>query len=268
MSGTQDCLIYVWDLQTGETVSCQRVACAPTVLKWVHQLRVSHYTSYELVMDIGNSISSGKLIYDPSRVQWSLKINPYAVPSGGGLIRSYRCLDCSPDRQYIYVGTTAGEVLVYKREAAVFRACIPVCHNGVQSICVLPHNGNVLCGGGDGMLKMLQGGDMAWELVQEARFDSRIQSLSCTSSGAELLLACGSGQILRCLADTFSYSVVGSGHTSAVTCMCVSRTAGSTMFATGTLGGELRIWDASDYACVATTVSVRVASPPSRPILT
>lgn len=244
--------MYVWDLQTGETISCQRVLSAPTVLQWVHQHRASHYTSYELVIDVGNVITSVKLSYDPSKVQWAMKTSPYAVPSGGGLIRSYCCLAVSPDRAFVYVGTTAGEVLVYKRDVAVFRACIPVCHGGVQSLCVRP-GGEVLCGGGDGTLKMLRGGDMAWELAQETKFDSKIVSLSATSSGAELLLACGSGQILRCLADSFSYSVVGSGHTSAISCVACSRTPGSTLMATGTVGGELRLWDVSDYACVATT---------------
>tara|TARA_B110000090_G_scaffold15146_1_gene15220 strand:- start:327 stop:476 length:150 start_codon:yes stop_codon:yes gene_type:complete len=46
--------------------------------------------------------------------------------------------------------------MVYRRNARVFRACIPICTSGVQSVAVLP-NGNVICGGGDKSLKVLMG---------------------------------------------------------------------------------------------------------------
>lgn len=207
-------------------------------------------------MDIGDSVMSSKLNYDPIKAQWNLKLTPYAVPSNGRIIRTFTCVETSAGAAYIYVGTTAGEVIVYKRESAVFRACIPVCRIGVQSIVVLPQDGNIVCGGGDGSIKMISGEDMTWRVALETKLgaaEGKIRSLSCTSSGAELLVTCSSGTILRCLSDTFAFSVIGNANTSGITCMTFSPASGSGVFATGTKGGELRVWDVIDYACLATT---------------
>lgn len=60
------------------------------------------------------------------RMQWSLKTRAYTVPPTGGLIRNFHCVDISNDRVFVYVGTSSGEVMVYRRDTVVFRACIPV----------------------------------------------------------------------------------------------------------------------------------------------
>ena len=247
----------VWDLSTGETIMCQRLNNAPTVLRWVDQYKQHQYTAYELVLDQGVTVMAARLQYDPSRVQWGLKLTPYAVPSGGGLVRSFTSLETSADRAFVFLGTSAGEVMVFKRDAAVFRACIPVCHNGVQAMAVLPTTGAVVCGGGDGSLKMIAGEDMSWELVLETSLpagDGQIRSLSVRDRDAtELVVACSSGTVLRCLSETFAHSVVGHGHTAPISALVFS--ASSTTFATGTKSGNLRVWDVSDYACLASTTA-------------
>ena len=68
-------------------LSCQRVLSAPNLVKWVFQQRVSLYTAYELVIDVGAAITAVKLTYDPSKVQWGAKLTPYATPAGGSLVR-------------------------------------------------------------------------------------------------------------------------------------------------------------------------------------
>lgn len=252
----------MWDLQTAETISCQRIQSPANVVKWVYQQRSTHYVSYEIVLDIGNAITSVKLQYDPSKVQWGLKFTPYATPAGGALIRTYTCIEASGDRNFVYVGSSAGEVLVYRRDPPVFRVCIPVCKNGVQALVALPQNGNLVCGGGDGTMKLLGGMDMSWELLLECQLtanEGRVRSLTATSSGTELLVACSTGSILRCLTESFSYAVIGHGNTSAVTCIAFTKTAGGGLFATGSKAGELRVWDITDYACVATFCNPKAA---------
>lgn len=71
--------------------------------------------------------------------------------------------------------------------------------------------------------------------------------MSASSDGSELLLSCASGSVYRCLADDFSSALVGAGHTSPL--RCASFAPGGSLFATGTAGGELRVWDIIDYAC-------------------
>ena len=88
------------------------------------------------------------------------------MPPGGGIVRYFNCMDISYDKIFVFVGTTGGDVLIFRRDSCVFRACIPICTNGVKGVVALPYD-QMLCAGGDGLLKKLTGTDMAWSLDQQ-----------------------------------------------------------------------------------------------------
>ena len=88
----EDQLLYVWDVSSGEVVMGQRTLHAVTAISFVRQERGKHYTDYELCMSYGSVVASGFLSYDPSRVQWTLKLTPYSIPAGGGLVRVFTCI--------------------------------------------------------------------------------------------------------------------------------------------------------------------------------
>jgi WD40 repeat protein len=162
----EDCLMYIWDLTTGEVIYGQKTAFPISILTWAEHKKVSHNIEYDLVIGMNNTINSGSLTYDQMRMQWSLKWKAYTVPPMGGLIRNYYCIDLSNDRVFVYIGTSSGEMMVYRRDTLVFRACIPVCTNGLHDIVVLSDN-SVVCGGGDGTFVKLIGNDMSWQKAYE-----------------------------------------------------------------------------------------------------
>jgi len=174
-------LLYIWDLTTGEVAFGQKVPSSVVILKWTEQKKVNHHIAYELMLGIGTSITQGMLTYDAFREQWSLKLTPYQVPPNGGLIRSFHCVDMSMDRTYIYVGTTSGEMLVYRRDTLVFRACIPVCSNGLVDLIVLPDE-SVLCGGGDGVLVKLRGRDVTWQVIKQVSYNEKKDDDDCSGT--------------------------------------------------------------------------------------
>lgn len=195
------------------------------------------------------------------RMQWSLAFKTYATPPGRSLVRSFHTIDLSRDRQFVYVGTSSGEMMVFRRDTVVFRACIPVCTNGLQELVTLPDD-SVVCGGGDGSFTKLVGRDITWQRVQEQRLDNTmVKSMSISASQQALLVSCASGAVYRCSTDTMQPSVVNVSNTSAVTCIGFppvpyppsSSSSANTIyyFATGTRSGEIRMWDLTDYACVA-----------------
>jgi len=127
-------------------------------------------------MGIASTLYQGSFTYDSMRMQWSMKLKAYMTPPMGGLIRNFYSIDISKDRNFIYVGTSSGEMMVYRRDTTVFRACIPVCSNGLQDLLVLADD-SVICGGGDGMLVKLIGVDMQWQKSIEV---SNMKSLFLT----------------------------------------------------------------------------------------
>lgn len=159
-------MLYIWELVTAEVVYGQRLSAPASCLLWADQKKVNHHIEYELAVGIGTVLHQGMLKYDTFRMQWFIQWKQYHVPPNGGLSRQFMCIDMSSDRVFLYIGTHAGEMMVYRRDTQVFRACIPVCTNGVHDIVTLPDD-SVLCGGGDGTFQKLIGRDMAWQAVQK-----------------------------------------------------------------------------------------------------
>lgn len=170
----EDGLLYMWDLSTGEVVFGQKQANPVTVLIWAEAKKVSHNTAYELVLGVQSILYQALFTYDNQRMQWGMKLTAFSVPPSGGLIRTMLTVALSEDRLFVYVGTGSGEMMVYRRDTTVFRACIPVCTNGLQDIVVMD-DGCVVAGGGDGTVVKLKGRDMAWQKIREV---SRCQCMN------------------------------------------------------------------------------------------
>lgn len=164
-------LLYIWDLATGEVVFGQKQPATVTVLKWAEHRKDNHNTAYELVIGMSspnNALYQANLTYDSMRMQWSMRTRLYTTPPTGGLIRNFYCVDLSMDRVFVYVGTSSGDMMVYRRDTVVFRAAIPVCTNGCQDLITLP-NDSVIIGGGDGNFVRIVGHDMVWQKTHEVR---------------------------------------------------------------------------------------------------
>ena len=220
-------------------------------LTWVECNSVNRKMTYEIAYGVGPQVFQGLLYFEAERVQWTIKSTPYAMPPSGGLVRSFCCGAVSLDKNYIYVGTSGAEVMIYCRATKpTFRGAIPVSNHGIRSILALP-DGSLCCGGGDGQLRKLIGEDLTWEVSDKAEIGGVISSLSMTLSGTEVLIGTSLGDVHRCAAHDFTLrNIVSSCHLSAVTCLSFG--SRSDQFVSGSSSGELRVWDLSDYACLAT----------------
>ena len=58
------------------------------------------------LLGIGSNLNKGVLTYDPVRVQWTLKMQAFTMPPGGGVVRYFHCLDLSFDNVFVYVGSS------------------------------------------------------------------------------------------------------------------------------------------------------------------
>lgn len=252
--------LCVWDLGSGEVVFCQKLPAAATVMKWLGYKREKHYPTYDIVLGHGSQLISCKFVFQQDKVQWGLQRELFTMPPGGSIIRTFTCVDTSVDRCFVYVGTTGGEMLVFRRDTEVYRACIPVCSNGVQSILTLLDD-SVLIGGGDGtgtyakmfcivyvlyifygiptsivihphyhynyccyyyVVTKLIGGDMEWRASMRVRFDSAVSSLSLSCNESEFLASCTDGTIYRGLVRNLANNIVNESHTSAISSIAFS----------------------------------------------
>lgn len=243
----EDCLAYIWELATEEVVFGQRHTAPPSMLKFVEQRVENRKVVYQLVVGIGNSLNKGTFYMDPQRVQWTLKLSPYAFPPGG-LVRTYCSAAISADKKYLYVGSSGGEMIVFRQDLGVYRAIIPICTNGIQTILILP-NDEILCGGGDGSISKLIGEDLNWEIIGQTSVDGTINSLTLCSNQAEVVIGTSTGKVYRSICKNLYTNLVTQCHTSSIKALCFG--SRPNIFATGTINGGIRVWDLTDYACQA-----------------
>lgn len=243
----EDSLMIIWKLDTAEIVYSYRSQSPISVISWIDS---SSKDCYNLAYGFGSNLFSASLSFDPVRVSWKMKVEKFALPPSAAIIRTYLCMSISKDNNYIILGTSAGEMLVFRRDTMIFRAAIPVCTNGVHAIVVENNTGVVLCGGGDGVIRKYLGADTSWKLDNETFFEGSIISLSLSTDGKEFLAATTTGSIYRCLVDDFRSILISSTHQSQLNSLSVSIDS-SSYIATGSISGELRIYDANDYASLA-----------------
>jgi len=247
----EDALLYIWEMSSGEVILGQRLSGPASVMRWSGHYQEGRRVRHELILGVASSLSLCSLSYDATRVQWALKITPFSLPPGhGAVVRYFTTLELLSDEVSVLVGTTAGDMMVYRRDTAVYRSCIPVTGNGCHSLVALP-DGDVLCGGGDGWLKRLSGQNMEWSVVNQVSLDGSITSLSLSPNCLEVIATCTSGSTYRLAVDSLAEMLCSASHTSSVSCIGFGSSVG--YFATGTLSGELRVWDIGDYGCQAVT---------------
>ncbi|GMI03858.1 hypothetical protein TrVE_jg2531 [Triparma verrucosa] len=253
LAGTgDDCLLYIWDMQTGEVVFGKKFDEPVILFEWASIRENGRRASYEIILcspggGPQDDVRHCELAYDPVRAQWTLHAQNVNMPSGG-LSRTYFSAMLSPDNEYMLCGTSVGDMLVFNLKNSVYRASVPVCSSGLVSIEVNAETGDVFCGGGDGTLKKLQGRDMRWELHGETMLDSKIVSLSIMAGNTEMLAATAKGTQYRVLLDDLSATIISTSHTEHIT--CTSFGSRFDVFATGDKKGNIKVWDLSDYATI------------------
>ena len=242
--------MYIWDLTTGEVIYGQRFPSSVTVLQWVEHRMENRRMVYEICLGISSNMIKATLSYDPVRVQWTLKQQTFTMPPGGGIIRYFTCIDVSFDGVFCFVGTTGGDVLIFRKDTCVFRACLPMCTNGVRGVVALPKN-QLLCCGGDGSVHKLEGSDMSWQRLETTNVqEGGVTSVSLSANKSEVIIGTSAGAVMRMMLAGLEHFSVGTSHTSEITCVAFG-TESSNLFATGTYQGELRVWDIADYTCLA-----------------
>lgn len=86
--------------------------------------------------------------------------------------------------------------------------------------------------------------------------DSCIRSIALLANKQEMLVSCASGAIYRSTAETLQHQLMTVSTTSSINCIAFPPAPFPAppsvfFFATGTINGEIRIWDLTDYACIS-----------------
>lgn len=173
----------------------------------------------------------------------------HQVGTAGKHIRDFTCLSFSSDLEYLFAGTTTGDIAVVLMKNRVVQTFIAVCSGGVLNIISLPcgHGTRILAGGGDGTATAMSGqSPLDLREERQLRLDGPLASLSLSGDGNEVFAVSTVGTCfqLRCK----DLSVKLHHQVSSGALYDVSHPGSiSDQFLTCSGDGVVTLWDANDY---------------------
>lgn len=272
----KDGKLIVWDLYTGNIVTAVPVSPNPcnfvTFGGMVKDIKM-HDTQCYLFATAGKQTIEF----------WNL--DPFMgttghdrIATGSAIVRDYTCLVFSKDRQFLYAGTTTGDVIIISVRHRSFYANIGNCQSGVQSVCSLSNG--ILIGGGYGEVLYYDmiGGQRGTKITFLDRAMCRglhgsVTSITCTTSGTIALAGTADGFIYKIKLpeqltninpcnEILNYIQHSESHTALVKYISYAPES-SDYFATVSYDDTIRLWNASDYKVMTKVFTTEFGHPMS-----
>lgn len=173
------------------------------------------------------------------------------VAAAGKQQRDFASVAFSSDYEFLYSGTTSGDVVIVLMKNLVIQQYIPNCaRNSVRSLVSLPSHDGAHCfitGGGDGTVTVYRGTDVTTIHDREqVRFDGAVDTLSLSSDCSEMLAVTGTGTVARVKTKDLVYTVVNQSPAGEVRDIKFPHGV-SDFFITCSADGPLTIWDGNNY---------------------
>ncbi|XP_023811139.1 cilia- and flagella-associated protein 52 [Oryzias latipes] len=231
LGGQDDDSIVVWNIETKQAI------CGSTA--------TSHVARHCLVVQYSNtddnvfvSAGSGTL-----RV-WELdvanrKIRPTECKLGK-LQRNIKCVEISNDDQFLFCGTTSGDILKVNLRTGLLSDFGPVKakHSLGVSVLRVMESGDLLVGSGSGVLTLCS--KTNFKMLQSIQLEKGVTSITIKDTGQQFFVGTEAGLIYRMSSDDFKAEVVFTSHTSAVKDV-VMPFGTSELFATCS-DDDIRLW--------------------------
>jgi WD40 repeat protein len=142
--------------------------------------------------------------------------------ASGSLRRSFTCLKFSPDGQWLYCGTSSGDVVTVNVARRSMQMSHPCCSSGVGSISFTLDYSKLIVGGGDGSLSLFANDNMWRDVAPFAKVPGHITSLTPVPDGSSLIIGTLHGGMHRLPAGTTASFPLRRSPTGAVRGLCVA----------------------------------------------
>ncbi|XP_060883410.1 cilia- and flagella-associated protein 52 [Labrus mixtus] len=231
LGGQDDGRIVVWNIETKQAI-CGSPASAQSA---GHCLTVHFSNTNDNVF-----VSAGS---ETLRV-WELdvhnrKIRPTECQTGK-LRRIVNCVEISEDDQFIYCGTTSGDIMKINLERRLMADCGPLKTKYSQGVNVLRalKSGDLLVGSGSGTFSLCS--KTNFKTLKQVQLEKGVTSIALRGEGQQFFAGTEAGQIYSFSYDDFKAELISTSHTSPVNevAMCFGT---SELFATCS-AEDIRVW--------------------------
>ena len=246
----------IWDTSDGSAIHTRVTEFPITVVAWGDEIDRTNqkHPAYTLVTANQTSVFINKLEFEIAQMQYILKQGLCQLPNTG-LTRNYNFASIQGD--FLFMGTTGGEICLFSIASQIYRATMPISSNGLLSMALC--GDYLFVGSGDGKLKKLGIADGKWNLTHEAQLDSKIMSLTVSQDKKELLAGTIGGKLYRVLEGDLSFLLHTDAHTGSINDLHFSPKR-SDQFLSIDENGATKIWDLSEYKSIFTGTTGKMNS--------
>ncbi|XP_069023944.1 cilia- and flagella-associated protein 52 [Embiotoca jacksoni] len=231
VGGQDDGSIVLWNIETKQYI-CGSPASAQSS---GHCLTVQYSnTNDNIFISAGNRTLRAWELDLPNR-----KIRPTECKLSK-LKRTVKCLAISEDDQFIFCGTTSGDILKIHLKTGLMSDCGPAKVKysvGVNALIILK-SGDLLVGSGSGTFKMCSSTN--FRPLKEAQLEKGVTSIAIREEGRQLFVGTESAQMYRFSYDNFKAELISTSHNNAVKDVAIPFGT-SEIFATCS-DEDIRVW--------------------------
>ncbi|XP_026159843.1 cilia- and flagella-associated protein 52 isoform X1 [Mastacembelus armatus] len=231
LGGQDDGSIVLWNIETKQAI-CGSPASAQSA---GHCLTVQYSNTND---NIFLSAGSGTL-----RV-WELdltnrKIRPTECQTGK-LKRIVKCIEVTEDDQYIFCGTTSGDIMKINLKTGLLSDFGPVKSKYSLGVSVLKmlKSGDLLVGSGSGTFTLCSRTN--FKTLKEVQLEKGVTSIALSEDGQQFFVGTETAQMYRFNYQDFKAELISSSHSSAVKDVAISFGT-SELFATCS-EEDIRLW--------------------------
>eukprot|EP01025_Chloroclados_australasicus_P008867 TRINITY_DN13287_c0_g1_i1.p1 TRINITY_DN13287_c0_g1~~TRINITY_DN13287_c0_g1_i1.p1 ORF type:complete len:634 (+),score=78.24 TRINITY_DN13287_c0_g1_i1:174-2075(+) len=145
LGGNDDNSLVLWDVQTGEAI-----CGSPTHANFTLKVKFLNHDNHMLVTAGNYNLN----FWEYDKPNNKLRIHDIQL---GQLQRLFNCITVDPQDEYVYCGTTTGDMLQVGVSSKLLRNSGPAKGNMLKGVCAITYCPNDLLaiGGGDGTIKMV-----------------------------------------------------------------------------------------------------------------
>ncbi|KAM4751203.1 cilia- and flagella-associated protein 52-like isoform 2-T2 [Anableps anableps] len=154
--------------------------------------------------------------------------------------RKVKCIEISEDNQYMFCGTTSGDIMKIDLRRKLLNSCSPVKAKYSHGINVLKllECGDLLVGCGAGILALCCKNN--FKSVRQVQLENGVTSIAISEEGELCYVGTEAAQMYRFNFEDFKAELLSTGHRSAVKDIAISHSTPK-LFAT-CAGDEVRLW--------------------------
>jgi len=257
----RDNKLIIWDLATGKIVASMRNASLDVIMfgGMIRDIKRRDTRNYQLA----GAGEKGVVIFSLDPYEGDLTAELVQM---GTSVRKFMSLEFSPDCEFLYAGSSSGDisVIMLKRKGVI--SSFQACRVGVRTISTSENR--VYVGGGDGTVTVWSRredyyGKISFLKTHDARLEGSVTSIDVRSDETEILVGTATGFVYRVYLsqDKSKVELVCENHCDEVADVAFSH-ENSDRFVTCSRDCTIRVWEASDYS-VSVKAGVRGAGTPS-----